>query len=138
MSSLSNKINNTSKKNISFMTPQNIFYIILVSVCVCAVVKNFVGVSSLRNIFELYIIVLLFTIALMYQFIVKKKMSLEKLEFKSIIYFVAFLLLIFFFGLFIKFTSNEKKSVEGKIFGIIFLLLVLAFINTIFFIINIG
>ena len=88
--------------------------------------------------FQLYIIVLVLTIALIYHFIIKNKLSLDILEDKSIIFFLAFLLFVTFLTLFLKFTSMSLNSTEGFIFGLIFLLLVFAFVNLIFFIIGMG
>ena len=137
---------NVSKKDISkqplsdngFVTLQNIFYILLVSVCVSAIFVNLFGIKTVSNIFQLYIIVLALTIALIYHFLIKKKLSLDILEDKSIIFFLAFVLFVSFLILFLKFTSMSLNSTEGFIFGLVFLLLVFAFVNIIFFIIGMG
>ena len=126
-----------NKKN-TFLNMQNLFYILLVSVCISAILVNLFGIKSINNIFELYFIVLTFTIIVLYQLLKKKKQTLDKLESESIVYFICFVLLILFFGLFIKFTASEKDSIDGRVFAVIFILLVIAFINLIFFIIGMG
>ena len=65
-------------------------------------------------------------------------MTLDSLETKSILYFIAIIILIGFFGLFLKFTSMDIDSLEGKIFALIFVLLVFALVNLMFFIIGMG
>ena len=134
---MSNIVSNslTTKKN--FVILPNILYILLVSSSVSVILTKLFGIETVRNIIELYIIVLIFTIAILYK-LLKDKMTLDKLETKSILYFLAFVIFIGFFGLFLKFTSMEKESLEGKIFGLVFLLLVFAFVNIIFFIIGMG
>jgi hypothetical protein len=134
---MSNIVSNslTTKKN--FVILPNILYILLVSSSVSVILTKLFGIETVRNIIELYIIVLIFTIAILYK-LLKDKMTLDKLETKSILYFLAFVIFIGFFGLFLKFTSMEKESLEGKIFGLVFLLLVFALVNIIFFIIGMG
>ena len=91
-----------------------------------------------NGILHIYGINRLLTVAVLYQLLKKKKLTLDKLESKSILYFFAVLLFIFFFVLFLKFTSMEKDSVEGKVFALVFVLLVFAFVNLIFFIMGLN
>ena len=128
--------NSVTEKN-KFLGLPNILYILLVSSSVSVILTKLFGIETVRNIIELYIIVLIFTVAILYQ-LLKDKMTLDKLETKSILYFLAFVIFIGFFGLFLKFTSMEKESAEGKIFALVFLLLVFALVNIIFFIIGLG
>ena len=79
LSSNSNSNSNSTMKK-KFVNIPNIFYILLVSFCVCVVLLNFLGIRTVRNIFEVYIIVLVFTVAVLYKLLKKKKMSLDKLE----------------------------------------------------------
>tara|TARA_Y100000389_G_C17222504_1_gene394021 strand:- start:157 stop:600 length:444 start_codon:yes stop_codon:yes gene_type:complete len=139
-SKLNSKLNSNSNSNgkKGFLNLPNIFYILLVSFCVCVILLNFLGLRTIRNIFEVYIIVVVFTVAVLYQLLKKKKMSLDKLEMQSVLCFIGFLVAIGLFGLFLKFTSMEKDSVEGKVFALVFLLLVFALVNLIFFIIGMG
>lgn len=130
----SNSNSTTEKK---FVVLPNILYILLVSSCVSVILTKLFGIETVRNIIELYIIVLIFTVAILYH-LLKDKMTLDKLETKSILYFLAFVIFIGFFGLFLKFTSMEKESTEGKVFALVFLLLVFALVNIIFFIIGLG
>ena len=135
----SNRISNsntTGKQN--FVSLPNIFYILLISSCVSGILLNMFGIKSITNIFELFIIVLIITILVLYQLLKKKKMTLDKLEYRSILYFIGFLILIWLFGLFIKFTSNKKDSIEGKLLALILILLIFIFVNLIFFIIGMG
>ena len=128
----------SSSSNKDFVTLPNILYILLVSSSVSVILSNFLGIFTVSNIIQLYIIVLIFTIAILYHLLKGKKMTLDILESKSVLYFLAFVIFIGFFALFLKFTSMEKESVEGKVFAIIFLLLVFALANLIFFIIGMG
>jgi len=127
-----------SSSNKDFVTLPNILYILIVSSSVSVILSNFLGIFTVSNIIQLYIIVLIFTIAVLYHLLKDKKMTLDILESKSVLYFLAFVIFIGFFALFLKFTSMEKESVEGKVFALIFLLLVFALANLIFFIIGMG
>ena len=127
-----------SSNNKKFLTLPNILHILLVSFIVCIILSNLFGIFTLSNMIQLYIIVLVFTVAVLYNILKDKKMTLEILESKSVIYFIAFVIFIGFFGLFLKFTSMDKESFEGKIFALIFVLLVFALANLIFFIIGMG
>lgn len=128
----------SSSNNKDFVTLPNIFYILLVSSSVSVILSNFLGIFTVSNLIQLYIIVLIFTVAVLYHLLKGKKMTLDILESKSVLYFLAFVIFIGFFALFLKFTSMEKESFEGKVFAIIFLLLVFALANLIFFIIGMG
>ena len=135
-SNLASSSNSSNKKK--FLTLPNILHILLVSSIVSIVLSNLFGIFTLSNMIQLYVIVLIFTVAVLYNILNDKKMTLEILESKSVLYFLAFVIFLGFFGLFLRFTSMEKESFEGKIFALIFVLLVFALANLIFFIIGMG
>ena len=139
LNSSSNNSNNTnSSGNKKFFVGPNIFYLILVSFCVSVILISLLGIRTVRNMVELYVIVLFFTFCVLYQILKGKNMTLDKLETKSILYFLGFIIFLIFFRLFVIFTSMEKESTEGKLSALIFLLLVFAFINMIFFIVGLA
>ena len=136
----SSNLNSVSKSsgNKKFLTLPNILYVLIISSSVSVILTKLFGIVTVSNILQLYIIVLAFTVAVLYQLLKEEKMTLDILESKSVLYFLAFVIFIGFFGLFLKFTSMEKESAEGQVFAIVFVLLVFALANLIFFIIGMG
>ena len=123
----SNSSNSLSKKN--FFTISNMFYLLLISLIISAILISLLGLKSITNYFEVFIIVIIISGIVLKQILKGEKMNLDLLENKTISIVFVFLLCIFFLILIINFTSIDTYSTEGMIHAIIFCLLVFAFIN---------
>lgn len=128
---------NSSNSN-KFITIKNMCYLLLISFIISAILINLLGIKSVRNYFELFIIVAIVSGFVLKEILKDKNMNLDLLENKTIIVVLAIILGAFFFILFTKFTSIDTYSTEGMIHAIIFCLLVFAFINFIFLFIGLA
>lgn len=130
--SIKNSLNSRSSSSKKFMTIPNICYLLLISFIISAILISMLDIRSVRNYFELFIIVTIVSGLVLKQILSDKKMNLHLLENKTVIILLAVLICAFFFILFTKFTSIDTYSTEGMIHAIIFCLLVFAFINFVF------
>ena len=124
--------NLSSNSNKKFMTIPNMCYLLLISFIISAFLISILDIRSVRNYFEVFIIVTIVSGFVLKQILSDKKMNLHLLENKTVIILLAVIICAFFFILFTKFTSIDTYSTEGMIHAIIFCLLVFAFINFVF------
>ena len=135
-SNSNSRSSSNSNSNKKFMTIPNMCYLLLISFIISAFLISMLDIRSVRNYFEVFIIVTIVIGFVLKQILSDKKMNLHLLENKTVIILLAVIICVFFFILFTKFTSIDTYSTEGMIHAIIFCLLVFAFINFIFLIIG--
>ena len=136
MNNSSNKLNSNNKKE--FLTIPNMGYLLLISVTISGILISMLNIESIKNYFELFIVVTVISALVLYFLLVKKKLSLDNLETQSVIGLLVFILGVTFFILYLKFTSIDTFSAEGMMHAVIFCLLVFAFINFIFLLIGLA
>ena len=136
MNNSSNKLNSVNKKE--FLTIPNMGYLLLISVTISGILISMLNIESVKNYFELFIVVTVISALVLYFLLVKKKLSLDNLETQSVIGLLVFILGVTFFILYLKFTSIDTFSTEGMMHAVIFCLLVFAFINFIFLLMGLA
>ena len=131
-SNSNSRSSSNSNSNKKFMTIPNMCYLLLISFIISAFLISMLDIRSVRNYFEVFIIVTIVIGFVLKQILSDKKINLNLLENKTVIILLAVIICVFFFILFTKFTSIDTYSTEGMIHAIIFCLSVFAFINFVF------